>query len=147
VFGVCFLLVFIAVACRSGPPPTSASNVGASRRQGVSGQYQGVIVIDPSCSQFTPTSDQVVCIKNKGKTPVAIGNWLIRNTMGRTYYFPEGTTIEPGKTIKLHTGAGTNTKTDLYWNYKFKPVFDGSDQVTLTDNSNVDIATFTVPSS
>lgn len=140
------LLVTLLVGCRSGPPPTSAGNEGlASRRQGAVGQYSDVIVFDSQCSNFSKEDDQVVCITNKGKDPVKIGGWLIRNTIGRTYYFPANTTLEPGKTIKVHTGAGTNSVTDVYWNYEFKPVFDSADQITLVDDSNVDVAKMTTP--
>ncbi len=140
------LLVTLVAGCRSGPPPTSAGNEGlASRRQGAVGQYSDVIVFDNQCSNFSQKDDQVVCIANKGKDPVKIGGWLIRNTIGRTYYFPANTTLEPGKTIKVHTGAGTNSATDVYWNYEFKPVFDSADQITLVDDSNVDVAKMTTP--
>ncbi len=141
------LLSSILVAsCRSGPPPVSGGNEGlASRRQGTVGQYSGVIVFDTQCSNFSQKDDQVVCIANRGKEPVRIGGWLIRNTIGRTYYFPANTSLEPGRTIKVHTGAGSNSATDLYWNYEFKPVFDQQDQITLVDDSNVDVAKMTTP--
>lgn len=82
---------------------------------------------------------------NKGKAPVRIGGWLIRNTIGRTYYFPKGTVIAAGRAIKVHTGAGNNSATDLYWNYQFKPVFDHRDQITLVDDSDVDVSKLTTP--
>jgi micrococcal nuclease len=140
------LLTLIVLSCRSGPPPTAGANEGlAARRQGTVGQYQGVIVFDSQCSKFSNENDQIVCISNKGQAPVKIGGWLIRNTIGRTYYFPTGTTLDPGKTIRVHTGAGTNSATDVYWNYQFKPVFDTQDQITLVDDSNVDVAKLTTP--
>lgn len=140
------LLSIALTACRSGPPPTSpASDVLASRRQGVTGQYKDIVVIDAQCSSFSSKDDQIVCIANKGNDPVKIGKWLIRNTIGRTYYFPDGTELGPGKTILVHTGAGTNSASDVYWNYQFKPVFDKKDQITLVDDSAVEIAQFTTP--
>ena len=143
---VLLALVTLAVgACRSGPPPTSNSNTLAGRSANVANQYNGVIVIDPGCSSFNSKDDQVLCITNKGKDPVKIGKWLVRNTIGRTYYFPDSTTIDPGKSLKLHTDAGTNSPTDLYWNYEFKPVFDTKDQITLVDLSDENVSQITTP--
>jgi hypothetical protein len=139
------VLLLALTACRSGPPPATASDAVAGRRQDVTGQYKDVVVIDPQCSSFASKDDQIVCIANKGKDPVKIGKWLIRNTIGRTYYFPESTVLDSGKTIHVHTGAGTDSASDVYWNYEFKPVFDTKDQITLVDVSNVAIATFTTP--
>jgi lamin tail-like protein len=138
------LLVLSLTACRSGPPPTPPAQA-AARLQAGAGNYKDVVVVDAQCSSFANKDDQIVCIANKGKDPVKISNWLIRNTIGRTYYFPAGTVIDGGKTLKVHTGAGTNSATDLYWNYEFKPVFDSKDQITLVDDSATDVAKFTTP--
>jgi micrococcal nuclease len=139
------IVLLLLLACRSGPPPPTASDQLASRRQEATGQYQDVVVIDAQCSSFASKDDQVVCIANKGKDPVKMGKWLVRNTIGRTYYFPDSTVLDPGKSIHLHTGAGANSATDLYWNYEFKPVFDLKDQISLVDASNVVVANFTTP--
>jgi len=139
------ILLLALSACRSGPPPATASDALAGRRQDVTGQYKDVVVIDPQCSSFASKDDQIVCIANKGKDQVKIGKWLIRNTIGRTYYFPDTAVLDGGATIRVHTGAGTNSASDVYWNYEFKPVFDTKDQITLVDVSNVEIAKFTTP--
>jgi micrococcal nuclease len=139
------ILLLFLLACRSGPPPPTASDQLASRRQEATGQYQDVVIIDAQCSSFASKDDQIVCIANKGKDSVKMGKWLVRNTIGRTYYFPDSTVLDPGKSIHLHTGAGTNSPTDLYWNYEFKPVFDIKDQISLVDASNVVVAKFTTP--
>jgi len=143
-FAVSVFLVLLLAACRSGPPPTPPAQA-AARLQEAAGKYKDVVVVDPQCSSFANKDDQIVCIANKGNDPVKISNWLIRNTIGRTYYFPAGTVIDGGKTLKVHTGAGTNSATDLYWNYEFKPVFDSKDQITLVDDSATDVAKFTTP--
>ena len=142
-----FLVLLLAAGCRSGPPPTDKNaNLGlASRRQGVTGQYKGIIILDPKCSNFSNQNNQVLCIVNKGGSPVAVGGWLIRNLIGRTYYFPKGTVIKPGGTIKVNTGAGQNSATELYWNYQFKPVFSHQDQIQLVDDSDVVVSQLNTP--
>src|SRR5215467_6950052 len=99
---VTVLFVLLMTACRSGPPPTPPAQA-AARLQEAAGKYKDVVVVDAQCSSFANKDDQIVCIANKGNDPVKIGNWLIRNTIGRTYYFPAGTVIDGGKTLKVHT--------------------------------------------
>jgi endonuclease YncB( thermonuclease family) len=41
--------------------------------------------------------------------------WKLRDTSLYVYNFPAGTTLAPGKTLKVHTGRGTNTTSSLYW--------------------------------
>jgi hypothetical protein len=146
VVGVIGMVVaaLVLAGCRSGPPPAAQGpNLGlASKSQGVA-NYQGVIVMQQSCSSFGQANDQIVCIVNHGTSPVTIGGWLIRNEIGRTYYFPKGTVLAPKATIKVHTGAGTNNAGNLYWNYQFKPVFDTPDQIQLVDDSDVVVSQLT----
>jgi hypothetical protein len=40
--------------------------------------------------------------------------WTIRDTSGHIYRFPTFT-LRAGKAVRLHTGRGANTATDLYW--------------------------------
>jgi hypothetical protein len=142
-------VALIAAACRTAPPPSadkakSAPGVVAKRESGAE-DLAGKIILDASCSDFANAQNQIVCVTNKGDATVDIGEWLIRNALGRTYYFPPGTSIEPGKSIKVHTGAGTNDAQNLYWNYEFKPVFDKKEQVVLVSTSNIDMSNLVTP--
>ncbi|MCC6629610.1 MAG: lamin tail domain-containing protein [Chloroflexi bacterium] len=140
-------VALVAIACRTAPPPgaeKSAPGVVA-KREGGAEDIAGKIVLDEACSDFANTQNQIVCVTNKGEAKVDISEWLIRNALGRTYYFPPGTSIDPGKSIKVHTGAGTNDAQNLYWNYEFKPVFDKKEQVVLVSTSNIDISKLVTP--
>ena len=44
-----------------------------------------------------------------------------------------------GQTVKLHTGAGTDSATDLYWNYTVKPAWEKIDKLTLHNSENVEV--------
>jgi len=45
---------------------------------------------------------------------------------------PEGVSLDPGETVTLHTGSGTDTATDLYWG-SGSPVWNnGGDTVFVT---------------
>ena len=41
-------------------------------------------------------------------------DWYVRDEYGHTYSFPSFA-LAPESHVKLHTSAGTNTLTDVYW--------------------------------
>ena len=43
-----------------------------------------------------------------------MGGWQVKDEAGHTYIFA-GLTLAEGASVKLHTGCGTNTVTDVYW--------------------------------
>jgi competence protein ComEC len=60
-------------------------------------------------------NDEYVVFENTGDDPLDLSGWTVEDEVGRTYTFPDGTTLDPGATVTLHTGTGTDTDTDLYW--------------------------------
>lgn len=53
-------------------------------------------------------------VKNFGTARRTLTGWVIRDASGKAFKFP--TFVLPaGGTVTLHTGRGTNTRTDLYW--------------------------------
>ena len=39
----------------------------------------------------------------------------IKNNNGDRFNFPAGTILRPGTPIRVYTGSGTNSATELYW--------------------------------
>jgi hypothetical protein len=79
------------------------------------------IVVDPSCCQFdSPGDDSVnkvqeyVCFRNNGAQPANIQDWVLTDEYGWTYSFP-AFTLKAGAVVRVRTGCGQNTATDLYW--------------------------------
>jgi len=57
-----------------------------------------------------------ISLTNHGKGKKDLTGWTVRDPQGGSKFtFPSGFTLKPGKTVNLHTGKGTNSKTDLYW--------------------------------
>jgi hypothetical protein len=53
-------------------------------------------------------------LKNTGSTARKLTGWTVRDTSGHVYKF--GTyKLGAGKTVKIHTGKGSNTARDRYW--------------------------------
>ncbi len=89
---------------------------------------------------------EYVRIRNRNKsTPVDLSGWFVRDTMLRYagaqaavhpnpgFTFPSGTLLQPGQTITLYAGSGTNGDGNFYWgqtssvfeNQTNAPTYDG----------------------
>jgi len=79
------------------------------------------VVIDGACSQFNSPGDdnyskeeEYVCVTNQGTVTVDMTRWWIRDKAGATYYFP-AFSLAAGASVRVRTGCGQPTSTDLYW--------------------------------
>ena len=115
------------------PPPQVASSARVTNA-GVPN-----VVIDRACSKLADSSDEYVCVTNSDTMPVDMGSWVLRNVLGRTYNFPPGFTLAPGQTVKVHTGGGTDSSTDLHWTYRVNPAWEKGDKLTLHNNEDVEV--------
>lgn len=73
------------------------------------------------CSRFdAPGNDnnnlneEYVCFENAAGGAANISGWHVKDLVNHTYTFPTFM-LAPGARVKLHTGCGSNTATDLYW--------------------------------
>jgi hypothetical protein len=115
------------------PPPQVAS----SARVTESGVAK--VVIDRDCSNLGDASDEYVCLTNADTAPADMGAWILRNVLGRTYNFPAGFKLPAGQTVKVHTGAGADTGTDLHWAYRVNPAWETGDKLTLHNQEDVEV--------
>jgi hypothetical protein len=44
-----------------------------------------------------------------------MSGWVVENGRGQSYQFADGTTLDPGDQLTLHSGAGEDTDTERYW--------------------------------
>ncbi|MFQ6001587.1 MAG: thermonuclease family protein, partial [Anaerolineae bacterium] len=79
------------------------------------------VFVEPNCSQFdAPGNDndnksqEWVCFINGGTQSVEMEGWTVKDEYGWAYTFSPFT-LEPGGEVRLHTGCGQNTATDIYW--------------------------------
>ncbi len=70
---------------------------------------------DAQLSVALNNADEVVTITNKGTKPVPLGGWGIGDSYPRRFILPGATSIPAGGSIRVHTGSGRNTDTDIYW--------------------------------
>lgn len=82
------------------------------------------------------TEDEYIVFRNSGAEMLDLSDWTIENEDGHTYQFPDGFTLEPDETVKLHTGEGEDTDTDLYWDSDRAIWKNDGDTITVRDESN-----------
>mgnify|MGYP003603617795 CR=1 FL=1 len=59
--------------------------------------------------------DEWVEVVNPGMAIQDFTFWTLEDENNNTYSFPEGFVLLPGAAVKVHTGQGNATETDLYW--------------------------------
>jgi len=57
---------------------------------------------------------EFVTMKNDGNKAVAMTGCTLRDTAGHVFRFPRFK-LQPGSSVSVHTGKGTNARHDLYW--------------------------------
>lgn len=85
---------------------------------------------------YNPASGELegeyVQIVNQGTETVSLDNWSLTDAIGHIYRF-SAVSLGPAEGIKLWTKIGTDTKTDLYWQYIVPIWNDTGDTATLRD--------------
>jgi competence protein ComEC len=90
--------------------PTPMTDGGSAGQLAV-----GTIHADAAGTETDNLNDEYIVFENTGGSSLEIGGWTVTDAAGHTYTVPAGVTIDPDATITLHTGHGTDTRTDLYW--------------------------------
>jgi Lamin Tail Domain len=89
--------------------------------------YPGVVPGD----QNAQVNAEYVVVKNTASKAKAVRGWYIREKkLKRTFTFP-GFTLCGGCSVKIHSGHGTNTATDLYWGRSAGAWVDAGDKAIL----------------
>jgi hypothetical protein len=88
-------------------------------------------------------TDERMIIQNKGAGELVLTGWTITDNKGNSYSFPQ-LTIYTGVKVQLHTTAGTDTPTDLYWG-RSAPVWVSGELAVLYDAHNIARAFYRIP--
>ena len=88
-------------------------------------------------------ADQWVKIVNHGKSSISLDGWKVTNMENQTYSFPATFSLGAGAMVKVHSGKGNDTLTDLYnsaavWN-------KSSDTAILKDASGKIVSEYKYP--
>ncbi|MEP7060629.1 MAG: lamin tail domain-containing protein [Actinomycetota bacterium] len=87
---------------------------------------------------------EYIVIRNSGNRSMKMANWVLhdkaRSGVTHKFVFP-GFTLRPGKSVRVHTGSGSNTSTDLYWGETVYVWGDDSDTATLQNRAGTVMST------
>jgi len=110
--------------------PTVATDGGTSSGDGE--LAVATINADAEDDDRENLNDEYVVFRNDGDSSLDLTGWIVGDEAGKTYQFPDGFMLDSDATVTLHTGSGTDTETDLYWDAG-RPVWNnGGDTVTVT---------------
>jgi hypothetical protein len=102
-----------------------ATPIGLDRAVNSRGRHWG---------RFIHLNGEYVELRNDTAQRMDLSDWQLRDQTGRhRYTFPPGTIVLPGAVIRVRSGQGTDTETDLYWNRR-APVWNNEgDTAYLVD--------------
>ena len=87
--------------------------------------------------------DERIVIQNNGAQQLDLTGWNLTDNQGNTYTFPR-LMLFPGVKVQLHTNAGLDTPSDLYWG-RSTPVWTSGELAALYDTKNIARAFYRIP--
>ncbi|WP_435365754.1 lamin tail domain-containing protein [Haloarchaeobius sp. DYHT-AS-18] len=90
---------------------------------------------DPMGRDEKHLDEEYVRFKNTGDDQLNISGWTVEDDAGEQFEFPEGTVLEPGDHVTLHTGDGVDTEWDYHWGSE-KPVWANLEDTIVVRDSN-----------
>ena len=76
----------------------------------------GEIVYDAEGDDRKNLNGEWVDIRNPSDQVIELDQWAIRDeSASHRFGFPDGFSLEPGETVSIHSGCGTNTASHLFW--------------------------------
>jgi micrococcal nuclease len=88
----------------------------------------------PGDDNENPNGEYLV-FRNDGDDSLSLDGWSVSDEAGHEYTFPPNTTLEPGATLTLYSGSGTDGPGERYWGASGAIWNNGGDTVTVRDAS------------
>ncbi len=132
------MAVFVSVAMPLSMAPAPALAGGSAKIVAV--YYDPGPGPDPAAQ----LNQEYVVIRNSGTHAMRLTGWTLhdvpRTGSVNKYRFPRFK-LRPGKSVRIHTGKGTKTRTDLYWGLTFYVWGDDADKATLQNRAGTIMST------
>jgi hypothetical protein len=88
----------------------------------------------PDTNTNSVLNQEIVVIVNGTAQAQGLGGWTLRDKDGHVYRFP-ATRLDPGQSVTVHTGSGTNRLGQRYWGLKTAVWDNGGEQAVLRDGT------------
>ncbi|WP_435362131.1 DUF4350 domain-containing protein [Haloarchaeobius sp. DFWS5] len=94
---------------------------------------------DAAGSESSNLNDEYVVFENTGSAALDMTGYAVEDSVGKHYDFPSGFTLDAGASVTLHTGSGTDTSSDLYWNASSAVWNNSGDTVYVFDDTGATV--------
>jgi len=115
------------------PTPLSANPPSGSQPQ---------VIVEEVIARGNYAGESII-ISNSGP-PVRLEGWTLSDQQGHVYIFPN-LSLGTGGSVRVHTGRGGNSPTDLYWGLNAAVWGEAGDVVSLRDNQRQLVAAYPLP--
>lgn len=87
---------------------------------------------DPAGRDSDNPNNEWVVVANRDSDPATLAEWILRDeSTQHRFVFSDGFQLNPGDEVKIHSGCGTATTTDLYWCARDPVWSNGGDTIIL----------------
>jgi len=119
----------VTIDPQSGTAPATVTATVASRE----GRLEVTTIhADAEGDDRENLDDEYIVLTNTGDGALDLGGYTVSDASGASFTVLPGVVLEAGDSITLHTGSGTNTARDLYWDAG-RPVWNNDgDTITVT---------------
>lgn len=129
----------------------ATAGLAATTRPAEAASTSGVHIVaiyfdPPGADSNYPYNAEWVRLKNVTSSSKDITGWTLRDTSSHVYKVPTFH-LAAGATVRVHTGIGRNTATDLYWNHQYWIWNNTGDTATLRNASGATVDTCSYKSS
>lgn len=101
--------------------------------------------VDPEGDDSKNLNREWVEFENAGDAKLDLSNWTVTDDDGWKFFLPDGFTLAPGDTFKLHTGDGNWTSNHLYWDAPSPIWGNDGDRVVVIDGNGNRVVDYTYP--
>lgn len=74
--------------------------------------------------------EEYLTFRNTGDEALNLSGWVVENEDGQRFVFPDGFILDSGQNVTVHSGRGSDTETDVYWDAT-NVVWDDGDTITV----------------
>jgi len=120
------------ITVRPAPPPPQTTRV----------EFVWPFHYDAQGDDAANLNDEYFALQNTGSQPIDLTGWTVSNERGAAYRFPNGFTLDLGAIVYIHSGAGTDTSTILYWHASGPVWNDQSDIAVLRGADGVIVSLY-----
>lgn len=115
-------------------PPSDGSGGGQDADVVVS-----TIHADAAGNDHENLNEEYIELTNEGGPTVDMSGWTLSDEANHVYTFPSGFTLEPGDTVTIYTGSGSNSESELYWDSGAAVWNNSGDTIIVTNDDGENV--------